>query len=203
MRHQKTGKKLGRNSSHRKAMFRNMATSLFKHEQLVTTNAKAKELRPIAEKMISLAKRGDLHARRQALSYLKDKTVTHRLFEEIKDRYLDRQGGYIRIIKQGMRKGDGASVSIVQLLPVKEGRKAGKKKAPARKKAAKKSSRKKPVARKKAAKKVSKKKPASRKKAAKKVTRKKPASRKKAILGWEASRNARVNGDWYAAQTQN
>jgi large subunit ribosomal protein L17 len=80
MRHQKTGRKLGRNSSHRKAMYRNMVTSLFKHEQLETTDAKAKELRPIAEKMITLAKRGDLHARRQALSYMKDKAVTHRLF---------------------------------------------------------------------------------------------------------------------------
>lgn len=128
MRHQKTGKKLGRNSSHRKAMFRNMATSLFKHEQLETTDAKAKELRPIAEKMISLAKRGDLHARRQALSYLKDKTVTHRLFEEIKDRYLDRQGGYVRIVKKGNRKGDGAPVSIIQLLPGEEVKKKAKKK---------------------------------------------------------------------------
>lgn len=128
MRHQKTGKKLGRNSSHRKAMFRNMATSLFKHEQLVTTDAKAKELRPIAEKMIGLAKRGDLHARRQALSYLKDKTVTHRLFEEIKDRYLDRQGGYVRIVKKGNRKGDGAPVSIIQLLPGEEVKKKTKKK---------------------------------------------------------------------------
>lgn len=128
MRHQKTGKKLGRNSSHRKAMFRNMTTSLFKHEQLETTDAKAKELRPIAEKMISLAKRGDLHARRQALSYLKDKTVTHRLFEEIKDRYLDRQGGYVRIVKKGNRKGDGAPVSIIQLLPGEEVKKKAKKK---------------------------------------------------------------------------
>jgi large subunit ribosomal protein L17 len=109
-------------------MFRNMATSLFKYEQLVTTDAKAKELRPIAEKMISLAKRGDLHARRQALSYLKDKTVTHRLFEEIKDRYLARQGGYVRIVKKGNRKGDGAPVSIVQLLPGEGAKKKTKKK---------------------------------------------------------------------------
>ncbi len=122
MRHQKNGRKLGRNSSHRKSMFRNMVTSLFKHEQLETTNAKARELRPMAEKMITLAKKGDLHARRQALAYMKDKTVTHRLFEELKDRYLDRQGGYIRIIQKGKRKGDGAPVSIVQLLPSEEGR---------------------------------------------------------------------------------
>lgn len=128
MRHQKTGKKLGRNSSHRKAMFRNMVTSLFKHDQLETTDAKAKELRPIAEKMIGLAKRGDLHARRQVLAYIKDKSVTHRLFAEIKDRFLDRQGGYVRIVKKGNRKGDGAPVSVIQLLQTEIAKKKGKKK---------------------------------------------------------------------------
>lgn len=128
MRHQKAGRKLGRNSSHRKAMYRNMVTSLFKHEQLETTDAKAKELKPIAEKIITLAKRGDLHARRIALSYMKDKTVTHRLFEELKDRFLNRQGGYVRVLKKGVRKGDGAPVSIVQLLPGEdEKKKTGKK----------------------------------------------------------------------------
>ena len=119
MRHQKTGRKLGRNSSHRRAMFRNMVTSLFKYEQLETTDAKAKELRPIAEKMIALAKRGDLHARRQALAYMTDKKVTHRLFEDLKDRFLDRQGGYVRIIKKGVRKGDSAPVSVIQLVSAK------------------------------------------------------------------------------------
>ncbi len=131
MRHQKVGKKLGRNSSHRKAMFRNMVTSLFKYEQLETTDAKAKELRQTAEKMITLAKRGDLHARRQALSYMKDKATTHRLFDELKDRYVDRQGGYVRIIKKTNRKGDGAPISVIQLLPEEEGKKKGKKKAKA------------------------------------------------------------------------
>ena len=126
MRHQKTGKKLSRDSSHRRAMLRNMATSLFKHEQLETTDTKAKELRPIVEKMIGLAKRNDLHARRQALSYLKDKKITHQLFEELKDRYINRQGGYVRIVKKGFRKGDGAPVSIIQLLP---GEAADKKKS--------------------------------------------------------------------------
>lgn len=116
MRHQKTGRKLGRNSSHRKAMFRNMVTSLFSHEQLETTDAKAKEVRRLAEKMITLAKKGDLHARRQALTYMKDKKVAHRLFDELQEKYQDRQGGYIRIIKKGMRRGDGAPVSIIQLL---------------------------------------------------------------------------------------
>lgn len=126
MRHRKAGKKLGRNSGHRKALLRNMVTSLFKYEQLHTTDAKAKALRPVAEKMITLAKRGDLHARRQALAYMNDKAVTHKLFEEIKDRYLDRQGGYVRVIKKGNRKGDGAPVSIIQLLPEEEVKGKGK-----------------------------------------------------------------------------
>jgi large subunit ribosomal protein L17 len=129
MRHRKAGSQLGRNTSHRKALLRNMVTSLFKHEQIVTTDTKAKALRPVAEKLITLAKRGDLHARRQALAYIQDKSVAHRLFDEVKDRYLDRQGGYLRIVKKGTRKGDGAPVSIIQLLPVDEGKKSGKKKA--------------------------------------------------------------------------
>ncbi|MBW1861395.1 MAG: 50S ribosomal protein L17, partial [Deltaproteobacteria bacterium] len=123
-------------SSHQKAMLRNMATSLFKYEQLETTDAKAKLLRPVVEKMITLAKRGDLHARRQALAYMKDKDithrlfeelkVTHRLFEELKDRYLNRQGGYVRIIKKGNRKGDGAPLSVIQLLPEDKGKQKSK-----------------------------------------------------------------------------
>jgi len=127
MRHRKIGRRLGRNSSHRNAMFRNMVTSLFRYEQLETTDSKAKELRPIAEKMITLAKRGDLHARRQALSYIRDKDVTHRLFEELKDRYSDRQGGYLRIVKKGNRRGDGAPVSVIQLLPAEQEKKTKKK----------------------------------------------------------------------------
>ena len=126
MRHKKAGNQLGRNTSHRRAMLRNMVTSLFKYEQIETTDAKAKAMRPIAEKMITLAKRGDLHARRQALSYMQDKAVTHRLFDELKGRYLNRQGGYLRIIKKGFRKGDGASVSVVQLLGNEEGEAAAK-----------------------------------------------------------------------------
>ncbi|MCP4667796.1 MAG: 50S ribosomal protein L17 [Deltaproteobacteria bacterium] len=129
MRHRKAGNPLGRNSSHRRALLRNMVTSLFKYEQIETTDAKAKALRPVAEKMITLAKRGDLHARRQALAYIKEKDVTHRLFDELKDRYTDRQGGYIRIVKKGVRKGDGAPISVVQLLPVEKEKKAVKKKA--------------------------------------------------------------------------
>jgi large subunit ribosomal protein L17 len=128
VRHRQAGKKLGRNSGHRQAMLRNMVTSLFRHEQIETTDAKAKQLRSVAEKMITLAKRGDLHARRQALSYMQDKATTHKLFEEIKDRYLGRQGGYVRIIKKGTRKGDAAPVSIIQLLQEEGGKKKEKKK---------------------------------------------------------------------------
>ena len=127
MRHRKAGKELGRNPSHRRAMLRNMVTSLLKHEQIETTDVKAKAVRPVAEKMITLAKRGDLHARRQALAYIQDKGTTHRLFGDLKDRYLERQGGYTRIIKKGVRKGDGAAISIIQLLPIEEGKKKVKK----------------------------------------------------------------------------
>jgi len=128
MRHRKAGKELGRNPSHRRAMLRNMVTSLLKYEQIETTDVKAKALRPVAEKMITLAKRGDLHARRQALAYVQDKETTHRLFGDLKDRYLERQGGYVRIVKKGVRKGDGAAISIIQLLPIEEGKKSGKRK---------------------------------------------------------------------------
>jgi large subunit ribosomal protein L17 len=126
MRHRKAGNQLGRNTSHRRAMLRNMVTSLFKYEQIETTDAKAKAIRPIAEKMITLAKRGDLHARRQALSYMQDKEVTHRLFNELKGRFSSREGGYLRIVKKGFRKGDGASISVVQLLSNDEGEAAAK-----------------------------------------------------------------------------
>ena len=116
MRHKRAGKQLGRDSSHRRAVLRSLVTSLFRYEEISTTHAKAKALRPIAEKMITLAKRGDLHARRQALSYLLDKSVAHKLFEQMKDRFSDRQGGYIRILKAGHRVGDNAPLAIVQLL---------------------------------------------------------------------------------------
>ena len=127
MRHRKAGNQLARNPSHRRAMLRNMVTSLFKHEQLETTDAKAKAVRPIAEKLITLAKRGDLHSRRQALSYIQEKQVTHKLFDELKGRYMDRQGGYNRIVKKGLRNGDGAALSILQLLPGDERGKSSKK----------------------------------------------------------------------------
>ncbi len=121
MRHRRAGKKLGRNPGHRKAVLRNLVTSLFRHGEISTTHAKAKVLRPIAEKMITLAKRGDLHARRQALSYMMDKSVTHKLFDQMGDRFSDRQGGYVRILKTGHRTGDNAALAIVQLLLAHEG----------------------------------------------------------------------------------
>jgi len=120
MRHRKSGRKLGRTSSHRDAMFRNMVTSLFEHERIVTTKEKAKELRPIAEKMITLAKRGDLHARRQALSYIRSKAVVEKLFTNIKDQFAERKGGYTRILQTGVRKGDAASMAIIELVGYEE-----------------------------------------------------------------------------------
>ena len=120
MRHGKSGRKLGRTSSHREAMFRNMVTSLFEHERIVTTEQKAKELRPIAEKMITLAKRGDLHARRQALNYIRSKAVVAKLFDEIKEQFAERSGGYTRIIRTGVRQGDAASMAIIELVGYEE-----------------------------------------------------------------------------------
>jgi len=120
MRHKYSGRKLGRTSSHRNAMFRNMVTSLFDHERIVTTVEKAKEARPIAEKMITLAKRGDLHARRQALSFIRSKDVVEKLFTQIKDTFEDRKGGYTRIIKTGVRRGDCASMAILELVGYEE-----------------------------------------------------------------------------------
>jgi large subunit ribosomal protein L17 len=120
MRHKLAGRRLGRTTSHRVAMFRNMVTSLFEHERIVTTTEKAKELRPIAEKMITLGKRGDLHARRQALSFIRSKAVVEKLFTEIKDKFSDRKGGYTRILKTGVRNGDAASMAIIELVGYEE-----------------------------------------------------------------------------------
>jgi large subunit ribosomal protein L17 len=117
MYHGKAGRKLGRTSSHKEAMFRNMVTSVIKHERIRTTDAKAKELRKLAEKMITLGKRGDLHARRQALAVLRDKSLISKLFGELTERYRNRQGGYTRIIKTGYRFGDNAPVSILEFIP--------------------------------------------------------------------------------------
>ena len=103
MRHLRAGRNLGRAPSHRTAMLRNMVTSLFKHEQVETTDARAKELRQVAERMITLAKRGDLHARRQAFSFIQDKKVVSKLFSKLRGDYLERNGGYTRIIRTGSR----------------------------------------------------------------------------------------------------
>ncbi|MFH2220124.1 MAG: 50S ribosomal protein L17 [Pseudomonadota bacterium] len=116
MRHQKSSVKLNRTTSHRNAMFRNMVTSLFRHERIRTTDAKAKELRRWADNMITLAKRGDLHARRQALSIIREKDVVHKLFEEASERYGSVSGGYTRVVKLGRRPGDAAPVSLIELI---------------------------------------------------------------------------------------
>ena len=109
-------RKLGRDSSARKALFRSILTSFFLHERIETTEAKAKELRKVADKMLTLAKRGDLHARRQVLAYMMDEDVVKKLFDEIAPKYTDRQGGYTRIIKTGVRQGDAAPMVIIELV---------------------------------------------------------------------------------------
>jgi large subunit ribosomal protein L17 len=131
MRHRIAGRKLGRTTSHRKAMLRNLVTSLFEHEKVKTTDSKAKELRPLAEHLIGLGKRGDLHARRQALAVVRKTEIVKKLFETISPRYQTRPGGYLRIAKIGFRPGDGAPVSIVELIGErkKEGKKVKKSRA--------------------------------------------------------------------------
>ena len=116
MRHGVAGRKLGVTSSHRKAMFRNMAVALLKHEQITTTLPKAKELRPVAEKLITLGKHGGLHARRQAISQLQDERIVAKLFSTLADRYRARPGGYCRVLKAGIRYGDAASMAIIDLV---------------------------------------------------------------------------------------
>jgi large subunit ribosomal protein L17 len=129
MRHRKASLKLNRTSSHRDAMFRNMVTSLFKHQRIRTTDVKAKELRRWADNLITLAKRNDVHARRQALSIIREKEVVHKLFAEASQKYGDRSGGYTRIIKLGRRPGDASPISMVELIfPEDEKKKKTKKK---------------------------------------------------------------------------
>ncbi len=117
MYHGKAGRKLGRTSSHKEAMLRNMVTSVIKYGSIRTTDCKAKELRILAEKMVTLGKRGDLHARRQALSVIRDKAAVGKLFGELSERFRTRAGGYTRIIKVGYRFGDNAPVSILEFIP--------------------------------------------------------------------------------------
>src|SRR5439155_23429034 len=116
MRHGKTGKKLGRDSAHRKALYANLACSLIEHGRIRTTEAKAKAVKPFAEKMITLGKRGDLHARRQALAALRSNDVVHQLFAEVAPRFTERSGGYTRIVKLGPRLGDAADMVYLELV---------------------------------------------------------------------------------------
>ena len=116
MRHRSKGRQLSRTAEHRRALLRNLATSLFRHKRIVTTTAKAKELRPYAERLITLARRGDLHARRLAERKIQDRAVLQRLFQEIGPRFAARPGGYTRILKLGSRSGDGADTARIELL---------------------------------------------------------------------------------------
>ena len=116
MRHRLSGRKLNRTSSHRQAMFANMAAALIKHEQINTTLPKAKDLRRVVERLITLGKRGDLHARRQAMSVLHDRELTEKLFTTLAERYRDRQGGYTRVLKAGFRYGDSAPMAYIELV---------------------------------------------------------------------------------------
>ena len=116
MRHGKAGRKLNRTSSHRTAMFANMAAALIEHEQIVTTLPKAKELRPVVEKLVTLAKRGDPHARRLAISRIRDEAMVKKLFETIGPRYSEQNGGYTRVLKAGFRHGDNAPVAVIEFV---------------------------------------------------------------------------------------
>ena len=116
MRHRVAGRKLGVTSSHRAAMFRNMAVALIKHEQITTTLPKAKELRPVVEKLITLGKRGDLHARRQAFAQLRDDVIVRKLFAAVAERYKGRNGGYTRVLRAGVRYGDAAPMAVIELV---------------------------------------------------------------------------------------
>jgi large subunit ribosomal protein L17 len=116
MRHQRAGKKLGRDSAHRKALYANLAGALIEHGRIKTTEAKAKAVKPMAEKMITLGRRGDIHARRQAIAFLRSQDVVHKLFSEVAPRFADRPGGYSRIVKIGTRQGDAAEMVYLELV---------------------------------------------------------------------------------------
>ncbi len=130
MRHGFRGRRFNRTSEHRKAMFANMAAALIQHEQIVTTLPKAKDLRPVVEKLITLGKRGDLHARRQAIAQIRDETMVKKLFDVLGPRYTERQGGYTRVLKAGFRYGDAADMGIIELVdrdPAAKGQDSGPK----------------------------------------------------------------------------
>ena len=121
MRHLKHGRKLGRTTAHRKALLRNLATALLEHERIITTEPKAKELRRVADKLVTLGKRGSLHARRQALQTVQSTTVVQKLFNEIAPRFAERQGGYTRILRLGYRPGDAAAMAVIELVDAQIG----------------------------------------------------------------------------------
>ena len=121
MKHKIKGKKLNRTSSHRKALFKNMAQAIIKHEQIITTLPKAKSMKPILDKLITLAKKGTLHARRQAFSKLRDDKIVTKLFGTLAPRYADRSGGYTRVLKAGYRYGDSAAMAVIELIDRDEG----------------------------------------------------------------------------------
>jgi large subunit ribosomal protein L17 len=116
VRHHRAGKKLGRDSGHRKALYANLTGALLEHGRIKTTEAKAKAVRPIAERMITLGRRGDIHSRRQALAYLRSQDVVYKLFDDVGPRFKDRQGGYSRIVKLGPRPGDSAPMAYLELV---------------------------------------------------------------------------------------
>ena len=116
MRHRQSGRKLNRTSSHRKSLFKNMAQALLKHEQIVTTLPKAKELKRVVEKLITLGKKGNLHARRLAFNQIRDKDMVSKLFDSLAKRYSDRKGGYTRVLKAGFRYGDSAPMAVIELV---------------------------------------------------------------------------------------
>ena len=116
MRHRNRGRKLGRTASHRRALFANMAMALIKHEQITTTLPKAKELRPVVEKLVTLGKRGDLHARRQLIAFTRDEGTAAKVIDVLAPRYRERPGGYIRVLKAGFRKGDDAPMAIIEFI---------------------------------------------------------------------------------------
>ena len=116
MRHRQSGRKLNRTSSHRKSLFKNMSQALIKHEQIVTTLPKAKELKSVVEKLISLGKKGNLHSRRIAFNQIRDKDMVSKLFDNLAKRYIDRKGGYTRVLKAGFRYGDSAPMAVIELV---------------------------------------------------------------------------------------
>ncbi len=204
MRHRARSHKLSRTSAHRIAMYRNLVTSLLDHERVETTDVKAKELRRLADRMITLGKRGDLHARRRALRVIRVRGVTAKVFGELAERYRTRRGGYTRVLKTRRRAGDAAGMSIVELVeplevakpkPEKKAKKAATRKKGEAKASAKKKVAAKAASKKTGAKKAPAKKAASKKKTAKKTTRKKATTSKTSAKKSAKSKKPRAKSD--------